>query len=131
MRVEGLAIPYVGRATLDETILSSDVIARVSLVSKRAFVSKRPDADWDIWGALLEFRFQVHEYLKGSGPNEINGLVYIEYYHGSEAEAREGASQIVAAHDSRWDDREAVVFLRPDDRDTPRDALNKSRWFAG
>ena len=118
MGMEGLYMGYVGQATLDETILSSDWVARVSLVSKRAFVSQRPNADWDIWGALLEFRFRVHEYLKGSGPSEIGGLVYIEYY-GSEAQAREGAAQIVDAHDSRWDAREAIVFLRTDDRDTP------------
>ena len=26
---------------------------------------------------LLEFRFRVHEYLKGTGPDEIGAIVYL------------------------------------------------------
>ena len=112
--VEGSYGIYPGRASLAERILTADVIARVNLVSKRTSVADRGG----LWVALLEFRFRVHEYLKGSGPSEIGGLVYIEYPNG-EADAREAATQIADAHDSRWDDREAIVFLWLDDIDAP------------
>ena len=60
-----------GQHSLEERILTADVIARVNLVTKRASAAQRPQ---NTWGALLEFRFRVHEYLKGSGPNEIGGI---------------------------------------------------------
>ncbi len=112
---------YTGRESLAERILTADVIARVSLVTKRTSAAQRPGS---LWGALLEFRFRVHEYLKGSGPSEIGGLVYIEYPgDDSEANARQAATQIADAHDSRWDDREAIVFLWLDDPDSPPDII--------
>ena len=103
---------YAGSSSLEESILSWDVIARASLVSTSTSVVERQDGNvqglkW--YGAVLEFRFRVHEYLKGTGPNEIGGLVYLDYE--SEAEAQQAAAQIASAHDDRWDDREAIVFL--------------------
>ena len=50
-----------------------------------------------------------HEYLKGTGPAEIGGIVY--WMFETEAQARAAAARIGAAHDSRWDSREAIVFL--------------------
>ena len=91
----------------------ADVIARVRLVGQRtSWVEMLPTTPpRDVWGTLLEFRFQVHEYRKGSGPAEIGGIVYIDYYGEGEEAARAGTSTIADAHDARWDDREAVVFL--------------------
>ena len=110
-RISGTPLPYGGLNSLEETILRSDVIARVSLVSTRTSWSKRPQVDR--WGALLEFRFRVHEYLKGTGPAEIGGITYVGYGTGEE-DARAGMAKIAEAHDSRWDGREAIVFLRED-----------------
>ena len=58
--------------------------------------------------ALLEFRFRVHEYLKGTGPDEIGASVFLWFY----SEWQAAAMETVQGHDSRWDDREAIVFLR-------------------
>ena len=113
----GYSGPYYGQYSLEERILTSDVIVRVSLLSKRTSVGQRPPGG--TWGALLEFRFDVHEYLKGSGPSEIGGLAYVEYPgRGGQANARVAVSQLADAHDSRWDDREAIVFLWLDDPDS-------------
>ena len=131
--IEGTWLPYSGLASLEETILEADVIARVSLVSTRTSWSKRPHDTIHIWGALLEFRFRVHEYLKGTGPDEIGGIVYIDYAT-SEADARAGMAGIAAAHDSRWDSREAVVFLRADDWDLhqfPAYPVGAGQYFFG
>ena len=98
---------YDGVDSMEETILEADVIARVSLLSKRTDV-KQVDTKWY---PVLEFRFRVHEYLKGAGGNEIGGLVYLWLREATEANARTVAAQMPDAHDSRWDDREAIVFL--------------------
>ena len=101
---------YDGLDSMEETILVADVIARVSLVSKRTDVIQVDDTTWY---PVLEFRFRVHEYLKGSGSNEIGGLVWLWLWRdeATEANARTVAAQMPDAHDSRWDNREAIVFL--------------------
>ena len=105
----GSAMDYRGVQSLESNILESDVIARVSYLRKQSSSVLRPDTSSYAWTAMLEFRFTVHEYLKGTGPAEIGGIVYMWFE--TEAQARFAAAQIGAAHDSRWDSREAIVFL--------------------
>ena len=100
---------YRGVQSLESNILESDVIARVSYLRKQSSSVLRPDTSYHAWTAILEFRFTVHEYLKGTGPAEIGGIVYMTFE--TEAQARLAAARIGAAHDSRWDSREAIVFL--------------------
>ena len=96
-----------GLLSLEEAILESDTIARVSLLSSTTSVATVEHSPEHV--ALLEFRLEVHEYLKGSGPNEIGALVGANYYTAADAEwAR---TLVAAAHDTRWDDRQAIVFL--------------------
>ena len=105
---------YRGVETMEEAIIRSDVIARASYLSKRTYVKQvsSPGDSSPQWFPVLEFRFRVHEYLKGSGPNEIGGLVYVEWGTRTETEAQTVASQMASAHDSRWGSREAIVFLQ-------------------
>ena len=103
--VQGLLNPHPGQSSLEEIVLESEVIARVDYLRRISSVQRD---DW-WWAALLEFRFEVHEYLKGSGPDEIGAFVF--YHYETEAAARRAAPLLAAAHDARWDDREAVVFL--------------------
>ena len=103
----GSAMFYRGVQSLELNILESDVIARVSYLRKQSSYVLRPGTY--AWTAMLEFRFTVHEYLKGTGPAEIGGIVY--WMFETEAQARAAAARIGAAHDSRWDSREAIVFL--------------------
>ena len=105
----GSSMPYRGVQSLESNILESDVIARVSYLRKQSSSVLRPDTSSYAWTAMLEFRFTVHEYLKGTGPAEIGGIVYMWFE--TEAQARFAAARIGAAHDSRWDSREAIVFL--------------------
>ena len=96
---------------MEKTILTADVIARVSYLSKWVTVAQRPSSTF--WVTLLEFRFRVHEYLEGPGPSVIGGVVYLEFE--TEAQALATVAKIGDAHDSRWDSRQAIVFLRSDD----------------
>ena len=105
-------IPYEGIQSLETTILESDVIARVSYLGNRISVVEHPTTP-DYGLILLEFRFRVHEYLKGTGPDEIGASVYLWFY----SEWQAAATEIAQGHDSRWDDREAIVFLRLPDPD--------------
>ena len=101
--------------SMEQTILAAEVVARVSYLSKRVTVAQIPSSSTrsSRWATLLEFRFSVHEYLKGSGGNEIGGIVYLSFH--TEAHARAAVTAIADAHDSRWDSREAIVFLDQDD----------------
>ena len=99
--------PYTGLATLEEIILKSDTIVRATYLSSTSSVALTSDGH--DWHARLEFRFEVHEYLKGSGPNEIDGIVTA--YFNTEAHAEWAKPLIVQAHDSRWDNRQAILFL--------------------
>ena len=103
--IEGLLNPHPGLVTLEENILRSDVIARVSYLRRVGSVT----SDRWSWIARLEFRFEVHEYLKGSGPSEIGALVF--YRYDVEADSQRVTKLLADAHDSRWDDREAIVFM--------------------
>ena len=124
---------------MEELILTADVIARVSLVRKRTYVEQighAEDPRWgvDLWSPMLEFRFRVHEYLKGSGPNEIGGVVYRIEHNGAFWDTREtalaGAANMAAAHDSRWESREAIVFLWSEDRvDDDIQLTTGQYWF--
>ena len=96
-----------GLLTLEEAILESQTIARVSLLSTTSSVATVEESPAHV--ALLEFRFEVHEYLKGSGPNEIGALVGASYFTAADAEYAKAL--LAAAHDTRWDDRQAIVFL--------------------
>ena len=102
---------YGGLRSLEDNILYADVIARVALLSTATSTAPITigTRQRTIWLSLLEFKFTVNEYLKGSGGNAISGFVYMSY--GTEAEARAAAEVMADAHDDRWDDREGIVFL--------------------
>ena len=109
-RMHGLN-PFMGRMTNEELILRSDVIVHASLLSATSTTAASTEPGWPGWKAVLEFRFRVHEYLKGSGPNQVTAIVTESHTYNSEAEAQDWAPKLLAAHDSRWDNREAILFL--------------------
>ena len=107
---------YFGRKSIEESILGSDVVARVSVTAVTGGVestnwTRRSDPP-GIYSVVLAYTFTVHEYLKGSGGNEIVGLVVSEYEHRSESAARRYIDDRLATRDTRWDDRQAIVFMR-------------------
>ncbi len=116
-------VPYDGPTYLEERILSSDIIARVRMVSVSDGVETVDpkyilggDSRFDrLYVKSLEYEFEVLEYLKGSDGNRIIGLV-TELGTGPSYKTRLGASTLGESYleyrDTRWDDREAIVFLR-------------------
>ena len=70
--------------------------------------------------AAFAFRFQVLEYLKGSGGGELSVKVpvdsldtsWLQYMSSDSEEALGIAEAHFAVRDVRWDNREAIVFLK-------------------
>ena len=67
----------------------------------------------------LKVTFRALEYLKGTNGSTLEALIYKFnnplYLNMSESQARDAATVLLGARDQRWDDREAVVFLRLDE----------------
>ena len=104
---------YNGQTSLEERIVRADVVARVRIVSveggvEDGYYSGPPT----LHTPVMRFRFRVLEYLKGSGGSEIVGVVPDhDSAFATAAEARAIIPSLLSDRDTRWDDREAVVFL--------------------
>ena len=103
--------------SLRERIAGAEVVTRVEYQSVRQVVEAidalRRNNDNTVYVNALEYRFRVVEYLKGSGSTEIVGIAYDpEVEYATREEAEDSEEDFVSARDTRWDDLEAVVFLR-------------------
>ena len=124
----GADIPY-RKADLNEMIVRSVVILRGRLrsmeptgESRMSYVNDTPVGT--IHTPVLEFTFDVYEYLKGTGGSRFTAKAYgtdFDWRVGrdlmeerSVAAARARAPELLAARDSRWDERDAIVFVSPD-----------------
>ena len=93
----------------------SNVIARVRLLEVDDYIDTNLDTPniYARYGPELWFEFEVLEYLKGSGNSKIWGVTNVSSSHraGTREAARDIAKRLRSARDTRWDDREAIVFL--------------------
>ena len=64
--------------------------------------------------SALEYTINVVEYLKGSGSTTLKPVAIANYYRSfaTEDAARRETAWLLDARDKRWDDRQAIVFLR-------------------
>ena len=117
-----------GVASLEEMIAASDIIVRGTFVSAttvgvRSLGALEPDANgqyqFDGYHGSIELTFNVLEYLKGSGGDQVKGIAYGDLGENVKADTAEQAAEraqaLLLGRDDRWDSREAIVFLR-----TPR-----------
>ena len=115
-----------GVASLEEMIASSLIIVRATFMSAtpvgvRSVLATQPDANGLLqvsgYQGALELTFNVLEYLKGSGGTEVKGIAYGTPFQEVKADTAERAADLARplldGRDTRWDDREAIVFLRP------------------
>ena len=114
-----LVLPFDGRETLEERILSSAIISRVEMASHRIVGARYISFSkvlTDLYAPAIEFTFDVLEYLKGTGGATVTALAYGENMYGTHfadtpEEAKENSWMLGEYRDTRWDDRQAVVFL--------------------
>ena len=123
-----------GVASLEERIVWSDVVARVSLLSVSAAVDSvaylPDDSSVTVHATVLEFRFRVLEYLKGTGANEIVAIVLGDQRSDTEEEVRAVLPTVTAERETRWDDREAIVFLE-DSYEVLPSTSQQGRFYLG
>ena len=114
---------YLGKDILEKRIIEADIIARVSKASHKVVGVHYPGQTDYI--PAIKFTFRVHEYLKGSGRNQLVAYAYGEhhYFDLEESSAREAKDKwgdwIRGYRDGRFDNREAIVFLRRPVADGP------------
>ena len=110
-------------ASMEERIAGADVVTRATLVSVAAGTTRwfdplRTPSTGDYYIGTLEHTFTVHEYLKGTGDDQIVALAYTvvipDEGHDIQAKAASDAEAILAVRDTEWDDREAILFLKSD-----------------
>ena len=111
-----LVLPFDGRETLEERTLSSAVIARVELASHR-IVGARYSTFRDDYAPAIEFTFDVLEYLKGTGGATVTAWAFgvdmwNRHYADTPEEAKKKSWMLEQYRDTRWDDRQAIVFLQ-------------------
>ena len=112
---------YTAPTSVEELVFLSDIVARVRLVSAEAGIQPVYVQNNLMQQAAFAFRFQVLEYLKGSGGGELSvkvpvdslGTSWLQYMSADSEEALGIAEFYFAeARDARWDSREAIVFLK-------------------
>lgn len=110
--------PDRGFVSLEERILRSAIIARVTMASVSAHAQARYTPVKYL--PMIRFTFVVHEYLKGSGNNAITASVLITCANTScrfpdEQKAIDYANTWLSNQSDRWwENRESVVFLQED-----------------
>ena len=108
--------PYrAAAAPLDSRIYHADVIALASLKQATGKTETVPSDSGvaPTYRPAVEFRFDVIEYLKGGGEDEI--VVWDPASHTyltSEESQRAADLHLAVRRNSNWDERVAVVFLR-------------------
>ena len=111
--------PNIGIVTKEELILMSEAVARVSLLDTTTSTATTTLDGSTVWRPVLKFSFRVQEYLKGSGANTVTAVVHDFGFYDTEAEAEEQIAWMLSAHDTRWDHRQAIVFLDSDTLNYP------------
>ena len=105
-----------GAVSYQEAIILAEVVARVTLDTVTSRVETiNPGAGDTYYSPALVFTFDVLEYLKGSGGDTLTSLAVGHDYYGEHTQAEAELQAVLDERDTRWDDREAIVFLHLDD----------------
>ena len=113
--------------SLDQMISRSDAIVRATLRSATAAT----EAVGGGHRPVQKLRFTVHEYVKGSGPNEILVVVRPRDTYSTKGVARSEADRLLSERNTTWDDRQALLLLIRPTRDWYSDwyRMPDRGWF--
>ena len=110
---------YFGQSLLKERINYADIIARVKLRSVTPTAAKYvyESNGFEFYTRAILFNFGAIEYLKGSGGSELMVIVPDNANrYGAERDALDAASRLVSDRDTRWDSRQAIVFIQESEK---------------
>ena len=122
----GHGSPYAGPLSMDEMVAYAEVIVHAELESISAATIRPNDRvvkyyreergrTSPIFISALEARFRVIEYMKGSGDSRITAVIPYganRQLYTTREDALGRAEEWKNARSTRWDDREAMLFLR-------------------
>ena len=104
----------LGQIGLNERVFDAAVIARATLISTNATAENigTDEGGSTVYRGLLEFKFRILEYLKGTGDGELVVFVtdQLDRTYATMDLALEAAQSWERDRDTRWDDREALIF---------------------
>ena len=119
---------YYGPATLEERIAGADAIVRARFLSASPVAERIPEHSGYI--GAVELRFQVLEYLRGSGAGELVALIDdVGIPYDSSGKALEGGKVIRDGRDTQWDSREAILFLYHPKKELPSNRQADRYWL--
>ena len=130
--LEALYFPTVYVSpSLEEQVFESEVIVRASLLSTAAATEPVPSDPGvaPTYRPVQVLTFQADEYLKGSGPRELEVRVKSNLTYLTGKEALDIATSILAERNATWDDREGILFLNSSQ--TPNSGLARSSGGQG
>ena len=126
----GARLPYYGPSSLEERILGSVVVARVRLNSTTQVVEELAYSNGEtIYAKTLAFNFEVLEYLRGSGGSALTALAPDLDAARQTRQGAAGGEDLLAGRDTRWDGRDAIVFLTVDHLSLPSIAQADRYWL--
>ena len=117
---------------IEDLILRFDAAARVRMIGASGVDVEHHTWDWlpGPYVGVVEFRFESLEWLKGGdGSGVIVAAQMVSNGH-SEEDARAKGKQHIAVRDKRWDDRDAIVFLKNSNDGVPS-TREPDRYFLG
>ena len=117
-------LPFEGELSLKERIAGHDVIVRASLTSVVGAVDILNLHYSPAFGAHIDFHLRVHEYLKGSGPDNLIAVVWQGDSFGTRAEAQAYVPALLDDRNAHWEDRQAIIFLSDSIPAMPRTQQN-------
>ena len=107
-------MPSLGQIGLNERVFDAAVIAQATLISTNATAENigKDEDGTTVYRGLLEFNFNVIEYLKGTGGGELVVFVtdQLDRTYATMELALEAAQSWERDRDTRWDNREALIF---------------------
>ena len=110
---------YVGRVTMEELLAYAEAVVRVEYKSARQTVEEIRQGfsqPRTYYSNALEITFEVLEYLRGSGGDEIKAVLFDrDGWRYTRAEVEALNENLLPLRTTQWDDREAIVFLRSGD----------------
>ena len=140
-RPEDAGLAYVGLTSLEERVLHSDLILHAKLTDVFPRARIKCDAN-QRWESKIGYEFNPLKVLKGVTRDSIVVEELLDYSNESDTGAyfwdwpSEDVAMLnaefgVKERDNRWEDREAILFLRriPNQRDQCREADDFERSF--
>ncbi len=132
----GSSVSYFGLISMEELVLGATAVARVQFSSAEDGIEvvrwTYPSGNHvDQYARAVIVTFNVQEYLKGSGSQQIKVVLFdVDRLQNTRAEVEALNEDLLSFRDTQWDTREAIVFLHSGQH-IPSTVNNSDRYYMG